>query len=45
MDSESDMDGRIAAARKLTMLDYVDIASGPIIVIVLLLSLLSLLLL
>jgi len=42
MDSESD--SRIAAARKLTMLDYIDIASGPIIVIVLILSLLSLLL-
>lgn len=44
MDSESDMDSRIAAARKLTMLDYIDIASGPIIIVVLLLSLLSLLL-
>lgn len=41
MDSDSDTGNRVAPDNRLTFLDYVDIASGPTIVVVLLIGLLS----
>ncbi len=41
---DSDMDNRVATGKKLTIVDYIDIASGPIIIVMLLIGLLAFLL-